>query len=248
MSHAGLPACKNRRHSITGIIGLAVVAGQKQTFVFEDCEPVSHAGDVVRDDPGAPGVTALLLASFGQIGEIPGQQSGLIEVGRKQTVHGALRLVGHPQDARMAIQASHQETFEFPMSCGHLLAKADQRTPGRADVLDLLRLCLCQSASGFIDHVVIWVVPNAHLLRTLAPLAAFTDSPDSVTIETPQLAPSDLRKRPADVGMHLSPSYLPRQSPHAARYVALDVTVPPPALSSGVSQFGGYRNTTTPRG
>ena len=77
---------------------------------------------------------------------------------------------------------------------------------------------------------------NAHLLRTLAPLAAFTDSPDSVTIETPQLAPSDLRKRPADVGMHLSPSYLPRQSPHAARYVALDVTVPAPALSSGVSQ------------
>jgi hypothetical protein len=67
-------------------------------------------------------------------------------------------------------------------------------------------------------------------------LAAFTDSPDSVTIETPQLAPSDLCKRPADVGMHLSPSYLPRQSPHAACYVALDVTVPAPALSSGVSQ------------
>jgi hypothetical protein len=45
------------------------------------------------------------------------------------------------------------------------------------------------------------------LLQVLAPLAGFTSSPDS-TIKTPQLAPNDLQKRPADVGMHLLISYL----------------------------------------
>jgi len=69
---------------------------------------------------------------------------------------------------------------------------------------------------------------NANLLRTLAPLAEFTDSPDSVTIETPHLAPNDLRKRPADVGMHLSPSYLPKPTPAASTFLAIDVTVPAP--------------------
>jgi hypothetical protein len=46
------------------------------------------------------------------------------------------------------------------------------------------------------------------LLQVLAPLAGFTSSPDSTTIKTPQLAPNDLQKRPADVGMHLLISYL----------------------------------------
>jgi hypothetical protein len=34
----------------------------------------------------------------------------------------------------------------------------------------------------------------AKLLQVLAPLAGFTDSPDSITIETPHLAPKDLQK------------------------------------------------------
>jgi hypothetical protein len=75
----------------------------------------------------------------------------------------------------------------------------------------------------------------AHLLRTLAPLAAFTDSTESVTTETPCLAPNDLRKRPADVGMHLLPTYLRTQSPHHARFLAVDVTIPAPPPSSDAS-------------
>jgi hypothetical protein len=78
----------------------------------------------------------------------------------------------------------------------------------------------------------------AHLLRTLAPLAAFTDSTDStesITTETPCLAPNDLRKRPADVGMHLLPTYLRTQSPHHARFLAIDVTIPAPPPSSDAS-------------
>jgi hypothetical protein len=47
----------------------------------------------------------------------------------------------------------------------------------------------------------------AALLQVLAQIAAFTDSSDSVTTETPQLLPNDLRKHPADVGMHLLASY-----------------------------------------
>jgi hypothetical protein len=46
------------------------------------------------------------------------------------------------------------------------------------------------------------------LLQALAPLAGFTDSPDSITIETPQLVPNDLQKRTANIGMHLLTSYL----------------------------------------
>lgn len=75
----------------------------------------------------------------------------------------------------------------------------------------------------------------AALLRVLAPIAAFTDSGDSVTIETPQLLPNDLRKRPADVGMHLLASYLQIQAPQLARFLAIDVTIPPPPPSSGAS-------------
>jgi hypothetical protein len=75
----------------------------------------------------------------------------------------------------------------------------------------------------------------AHLLRTLAPLAAFTDSTESITTETPCLAPNDLRKRPADVGMHLLPTYLRTQSPHHARFLAIDVTIPAPPPSSDAS-------------
>jgi hypothetical protein len=77
----------------------------------------------------------------------------------------------------------------------------------------------------------------ATLFRVLAPLAAFTPSADCVSIETPQLSPSSLRKRPADVGMHLSPSYLPKPSPKRARFLAVDVTVPPPPPSTADAPF-----------
>ena len=75
----------------------------------------------------------------------------------------------------------------------------------------------------------------AALLRILAPLAAFTDSPDSISIETPQLLPNDLRKRPADVGMPLLPSYLRSQALQLARFLAVDITIPSPPPSSGAS-------------
>ena len=89
---------------------------------------------------------------------------------------------------------------------------------------------------------------NAHLLRTLAPLAAFTDSPDSVTIETPQLAPSDLRKRPADVGMHLV-SVLPTTSISSCCSLrGFGCYCPCSCSLLRCFSIGGYRNTTTPRG
>jgi len=73
---------------------------------------------------------------------------------------------------------------------------------------------------------------TATLLRTLAPLAGFTHSAAAVTRETAQLLPNALNRFPADVGMPLEPSYLTRQSPHAARFLALDVNVPsPPSLA-----------------
>jgi hypothetical protein len=71
-----------------------------------------------------------------------------------------------------------------------------------------------------------------HVVRILGPLAGFTDSPQSVTRETLQLLPHALRRRPADVGMHLQPSYLLRQSPQAARFLAIDVNVPKPPSST----------------
>jgi len=72
---------------------------------------------------------------------------------------------------------------------------------------------------------------TATLLRTLAPLAGFTHSATAVTRETAQLLPNALNHFPAD-GMPLEPSYLTRQSPHAARFLALDVTVPSPPSSA----------------
>jgi hypothetical protein len=75
----------------------------------------------------------------------------------------------------------------------------------------------------------------AHLLRTLAPLAAFTDSTKSITTETPCLAPNDLRKRPANVSMHLLPTYLCTQSPHHACFLAINVTIPAWPPSSDAS-------------
>jgi hypothetical protein len=74
------------------------------------------------------------------------------------------------------------------------------------------------------------------LFRTLAPLAGFTDSAASISVETPQLAPTNLRKCPADVGMFLSPTYQCHPSPRRARFLAVDVTVPsPPSLRAGAS-------------
>ena len=75
----------------------------------------------------------------------------------------------------------------------------------------------------------------AAMLQVLAPIAAFTDSCDSVTTETPQLLPNDLCKCPANVGMHLLPSYLQIQAPQLARFLAIDVTIPPPPPSFGAS-------------
>jgi hypothetical protein len=76
-----------------------------------------------------------------------------------------------------------------------------------------------------------------HAVRILGPLARFTDSPESVTRETLQLLPHALRHQPADVGMHLQPSYLLRQSPQAARFLAIDVNVPSPPSSSHDAPF-----------
>ncbi len=45
-------------------------------------------------------------------------------------------------------------------------------------------------------------------LQVLAPLAGFTNSPDPNTIKARQYAPSDLQKRPANIGMNLVASYL----------------------------------------
>lgn len=71
-----------------------------------------------------------------------------------------------------------------------------------------------------------------HVCRILGPLSGFTNSSQSVTRETSQLLPNALSRRPADVGMHLQPTYLPRQSSHAPSFLAIDVTVPSPPSSS----------------
>jgi hypothetical protein len=74
------------------------------------------------------------------------------------------------------------------------------------------------------------------LFRTLAPLAGFTDSAASISVESPQLAPTNLRKCPANVGMFLSPTYQCHPSPRRARFLAVDVTVlSPPSLRAGAA-------------
>lgn len=76
----------------------------------------------------------------------------------------------------------------------------------------------------------------AHVSQQIAPTAGYVDDANSVTTETPQLLPRDLRKRPTDIGLPLNPSCLQRQSPHAANFLAIDATVPsPPSQSRGAT-------------